>query len=355
MSQAAPDAKTPAKVAAPAAGQGIASMKELCFQLMRNFVVRTGLVNPQNPPTTAKTQTRHLRTDSLAICALVSLSEAELANRLADQINWTLGRTADGKQWISGLSDREGAQRPTVGGVRIGNPLPERDPSLREPEHDEGLRDGVFLHCLTLYLRALRQLGRKSQANDLGHAIARICHAGMYWKVRTGDLTKPLIRCRSKQDAVESVVALSLVQDWNEARWIGQTRCISRCWTTGDVLTLGAMLISLSTLHQLGLYPELQHSLRRDALKSLQIWWETEPLEVAGNLRVCFRECSLVLGLLSVAADSAFWRFQAVVDRIRQFWSTAENRQTPHYMEHQDINDVSLCLVLLPEGFIRLR
>lgn len=111
--------------------------REICFELMRSFALRTGLINPYNPQLPNRLQNRYLRTDALAVCALLSLRETELASRLVEQVNWRLGRTADGKNWLSGLSEREGAQRPTIGGLRAGNQLPERDAALAEPEEDE--------------------------------------------------------------------------------------------------------------------------------------------------------------------------------------------------------------------------
>lgn len=122
--------------------------RELAIHLLHGFALRTGLMDPSNPHRPAKVQTRYLWTDAKAICALVSLKEYELANRLVDQVNWVLGRTADGKRWISGLPEKEGMHSPTIGGLRAGRPVPQRDVKMRDPdEHELQRQVDTVLRC----------------------------------------------------------------------------------------------------------------------------------------------------------------------------------------------------------------
>ena len=55
----------------------------------------------------------------------------DLATRLVNQVHSVLGRHREDdvrKGWISGLSEKEGEQHPTRGGLRIGKKLNERKP-----------------------------------------------------------------------------------------------------------------------------------------------------------------------------------------------------------------------------------
>lgn len=90
-------------------------------------------------------------------------------------------------------------------------------------------------------------------------------------------------------------------------------------------------------------------------LRSLKIWWECNPLSLPADMRCCFRECTLAIGLSAVAADVSFWHYQHVVESIRYFWSQHENRRSPRYQGDRNLNDVLLSCLLLPQGVIQLR
>jgi hypothetical protein len=97
------------------------------------------------------------------------------AERLASLVHRTLGRhRADDVRsgWISGLSEHEGEQHPTAGGLRIGKPLAER--AAREPLDPEleWERDGQYFHYLTKWMLALSQLALATgDATHNRHAI----------------------------------------------------------------------------------------------------------------------------------------------------------------------------------------
>ncbi len=63
----------------------------------------------------------------------------EMAKDLVAEVHHVLGRHRPDDPrtgWLSGLGEAEGARHPTLGGLRIGKPLPERRPN--EP-YDERL------------------------------------------------------------------------------------------------------------------------------------------------------------------------------------------------------------------------
>ncbi|MEM2352169.1 MAG: hypothetical protein QXT26_07155, partial [Thermoproteota archaeon] len=65
---------------------------------------------------------RYLWTDSFAVCNFLDLYRRKCNIRY-------LGRHREDdsrRGWISGLSEEEGWRHPTLGGLRIGKPLPER-------------------------------------------------------------------------------------------------------------------------------------------------------------------------------------------------------------------------------------
>jgi hypothetical protein len=99
---------------------------------MSGFARRTGLY-PVSP-----NKQRYLWTDAFAICNFLELftrTNDDLYRRCAmdliDQVHHVLGRyRADDYRhgWISGLSEEYGERHPTLGGLRIGKPLKEREP-----------------------------------------------------------------------------------------------------------------------------------------------------------------------------------------------------------------------------------
>ena len=60
--------------------------------------------------------------------------------------------------WISGLDEENGPLHPTIGGLRIGKPLKERQNAERFDERLEWDRDGQYFHYLTKWMHALSQI-----------------------------------------------------------------------------------------------------------------------------------------------------------------------------------------------------
>src|SRR5687768_7999762 len=99
-----------------------AARRSAALDLLAGFADRTGL-------TTGGPPVRYLWTDAFAVCTLLGLGQAELARALVDQVHHVLGRHRPDDPrtcWLSGLDDEAGAAHPTLGGLRIGKPRPER-------------------------------------------------------------------------------------------------------------------------------------------------------------------------------------------------------------------------------------
>jgi hypothetical protein len=132
---------------------------------MARFAQRTGMISDRAPR-------RYLWTDAFDVCSLLALaratgdsSHAELALCLVEQVHRTLGRHRPDdprRGWISGLSEQEGESHPTRGGLRIGKPLPEREPGEPPDERLEWDRDGQYFHYLTRWLHALERTARST-------------------------------------------------------------------------------------------------------------------------------------------------------------------------------------------------
>jgi hypothetical protein len=113
---------------------------------MMTFAELTGLLPERRVPR------RYLWTDAFAVCNFLELHRQtgdeeykRLALSLVEQVHHVLGRHREDDRrsgWISGLSEEEGARRPTAGGLRIGKGMPERGPKEPYDERLEWERDG---------------------------------------------------------------------------------------------------------------------------------------------------------------------------------------------------------------------
>src|SRR5688572_18643252 len=125
---------------------------------MSAFAERTGIDS-------AAPQRRYLWTDAFALCNYLALFRHthaaewhDVARALIDRVHFVLGRHRPDDErtgWISGLSEAEGEQHPTAGGLRIGKALPERRRTERFDERLEWERDGQYYHYLMRWTHAL--------------------------------------------------------------------------------------------------------------------------------------------------------------------------------------------------------
>lgn len=375
--------------------------------LMQDFARRTGL-EPEGSPR------RYLWTDAHAVCYYLGRyrngqdeSDLELALRLIEQVHFTLGRFRPDDErsgWISGLSEEEGRERPTAGGLRIGKPLPER---AAEQPYDAGLeweRDGQYYHYLTKWMHALAQAGRVTEDMryiEMGVDLALAAHAAfvhelyrgqrkrLYWKMSV-DLSRPLVPSMGQHDALDGYLTFVELDAAGEAVRPGRRKqlvveiselammCRGGRWETDDPLGIGGLLFDGARMAQLMREGALTDAsvlgnILRAALPGLEATRSGNPLERGAEQRLAFRELGMAIGLKGVSlvresllgqADvygntanmrlvQELMRYLPMSESIESFWSRRENRQASTWEAHQDINDVMLATCIEPQGFLR--
>lgn len=379
-------------------------------QLMTAFAERTGLVGGAPP-------TRYLWTDAFAVCTFLELErrtgagrDRALALRLVDQVHRVLGRhRADDSRtgWISGLGEEDGAAHPTLGGLRIGKPLNERQPDEPPDERLEWDRDGQYFHYLTQWLHALARVGRVTgdpryvrwalelagTAHDRFTAGPAAGGSGRLWWKMSIDLSRPLVTAMGQQDPVDGLV--TFVELRAAAPAVGEpvppdfaakiahlaALAVGMHLATADPLGIGGLLIAAYRLAQLAAAgaaaPEdLLVTLLDQAGPGLaDLAADRQALAGPAADRLAFRELGLAIGLRAVqriqalhaqhpAAFAAFPAFGARLERlerytpwsatIERFWLEPAHQEVETWQEHQDINAVMLATSLAPDGYLAL-
>ncbi|MBD3370280.1 hypothetical protein GF402_07965 [Candidatus Fermentibacteria bacterium] len=371
--------------------------------IMDEFAVRTGLSSKVPPK-------RYLWTDAFAVCNFLGLAEAteraeyrDLALDLIGQAHRILGRHREDdprKGWISGLSEEEGEEHPTAGGLRIGKRLPERRPGQPFDPDLEWERDGQYFHYLTKWAHALdvaaRATGERKYSQWARELMERASasfvyrdregRVGMYWKMSI-DLSTPLVPTMGQHDPVDGcVTSLQLVSTTSDSselrRWsvVYESIALSHSLGTTDPLGIGGLLndsirlAQLIHLYDLGSRRLLQKLLRA-ASTGLSAWALSKPWERPAELRLAFRELGLSIGLKGVrwlreevlpAMDSkvrteelqkilaSIGQYESVGEDVIEFWTDPENRKGSIWAEHEDINSVMLGTALIPLGYLKL-
>lgn len=375
--------------------------------LMQDFARRTGL-EPERDPR------RYLWTDAHAVCNYLGRyrdgqdeADLELALRLIDQTHSALGRFRPDDErpgWISGLSEEEGRERPTAGGLRIGKPLPERSAEQPYDAELEWERDGQYYHYLTKWMHALAQAGRvtgDTRYIDMGVDLALAAHAAfvhelyrgqrkrLYWKMSV-DLSRPLVQSMGQHDALDGYLTFVELEAAGEAVRPGRRKqlvaeiselammCRGGSWETDDLLGIGGLLFDGARMAQLMREGALTDAsvlgnILRAALPGLEVTRSGDLLERGAEQRLAFRELGMAIGLKGVSlvresllgqADvygntanmrlvQELLRYLPMSESIESFWSRRENRQASTWEAHQDINDVMLATCIEPQGFLR--
>lgn len=372
---------------------------EQAIELMMGFADRTGLTSERSPR-------RYLWTDAFAVCNLLGIAHLtgdraylDLAQRLVDQVQRVLGKydANDSRRgWISGLDDVEGALHPTRGGLRIGKPLPERQPGEALDAELEWERDGQYFHYLTKWMHALDQLSRAT-GQERFNIWARELAASAYdtftyrpspigsprlaWKMSV-DLSRPLISSMGHHDALDGFITCAELE-LRAGRFAPRSEApLSKAlsgfasmiedadWATGDALGIGGLLADAARAAQLqshGAVPEsLLQRLLWAALESLQFHFRVSELREPAHRRLAFRELGLAIGLSGVdlIAQAGLYSSDDLLQRLRpyaglgreivSFWSDPNHRRTPAWSAHNDINEVMLATALIPAGFLVL-
>lgn len=372
-------------------------------RLIEDFLRRTGA-------TSRAAARRYLWTDAFAVCTCLALHHRiagstflDAARALVEQVHHVLGRHRDDgprEGWLSGLDEADGALHPTLGGLRIGKPLPERSAGEPPDGQLEWQRDGQYYHYLTRWMHAL---GRMAAVTDdpeyLRHGLelAQAAHrgfvahdaegrpVGLHWKMSV-DLSWPVIPSSGAHDPLDGLVT---VEDLRHAAarhprlaagpdLAGVVRdlgafCRGRSWSTDDPLGAGSLLVLLwraAALAAVGAPVEglSMKRLARAAVDSLDAVGGSGTFGRPAGHRLPFRELGLSLGLhaleatltmderarpdLGLELSGVFERWGALATDIEAFWLAPVNRDAPTWVEHEDINAVMLATSLVPEGIL---
>ena len=363
--------------------------------LMQAFAARTGLVG--DAPAR-----RYLWTDAFAVCNFLALGECALAARLIEQVHAILGahRPDDARHGpLSGLDPAAAREHPTVGGLRIGKPLPERAADTPTDPALEWERDGQYFHYLTRWMHALDQYARRTgtaDANRWARELARTAVDAfvqdgpggrrVVWKMSI-DLDRPLVASMGQHDPLDGLVTCLQLRAHAPAEARGPS-------LAPELRTLGALLAgtSLLTDDPLGIggllgdayrLAQLLHGDSGDdallglllaaAAGGLAVWLGQRPLARPAVERLAFRELGLAIGL---QAATRLWRLleharapllrqpaaraslDAVITqlplarRIGQYWLAVAQAAPPHWRAHEDINAVMLATCLVPDGWL---
>lgn len=375
---------------------------EIAEKLMLEFAYETGLSSSLKPR-------RYLWTDAFAVCNFLELHRRkpnagylQLALKLVDQVHYILGRHREDdvrKGWISGLSEEEGFKHPTIGGLRIGKPLPERKPDEPYDEILEWERDGQYYHYLTKWMRALERISRATgDAKYIVWAIelAKTAHRAfvytapdgrkrMYWKMSI-DLSWPLVPSMGLHDPLDGLVtymelSLESPKDQNlslssEIRDLEEI-CLRMDWATNDPLGVGELLccayfIAKIILHGIPEKMKLLIDVLNAGLLSIELALATGFLVLPASMRLAFRELGLAMGLkaaerlLNLVEASNLLRkndelrslarslvgYRWIANRIESFWLSPSGMKSKTWSEHKDINAVMLATSLMPDVFL---
>jgi hypothetical protein len=373
--------------------------RALAARLMAAFAERTGL-SSQRPPR------RYLWTDAFAVCNFLALARGGddaatgLADRLVEQVHRVLGRhrADDTRQgWISGLAEPEGAQRPTVGGLRIGKPLPERGPLQPFDAALEWERDGQYFHYLTRWMHALDQFAHARLRDDADRWACELAQAAvdafgrpsggvrLVWKMSI-DLRRALVPSSGQHDALDGLVTCLQLQARRlpsaEAPDLGDTiarlvdMAMAGDWHTDDPLGLGGLLADAWRLAQVpgdvALRQPLLLRMLDAAHAGLAMYARQPTLQQPLAQRLAFRELGLAIGLqalqrmASAAAPpdvrtpaltsrvQALTRYAPLASAINSAWCDPAAQAAPTWQAHEDINAVMLATSLVPSGYLDL-
>jgi hypothetical protein len=380
----------------------------LTRNIMMEFARNTGL----SPA--AKVPRRYLWTDAFAVCNFLGLYREkgekdfiDLALRLVAQVHGTLGqhRQDDGRTGpISGLANDEARIHPTAGGLRIGKQLKERGPDEPLDERLEWDRDGQYFHYLTKWMHALNLVTKVTGdfvynrwAIELALAVHRKFvykpfrggQKHMYWKMSV-DLSYPLVRSMGLHDPLDGLITYTQLmttaaedpapQADLEAEMADMAEmCKSRRWVTTDLLGIGGLLCDAFRVAQLTssgcfLNSHLLNDLLDDSIEGLKVLDVKDLMRTAADYRLAFRELGLSIGLQAVGKLAGLIEQQEALARgktrleknvealkaygplaeaIVSFWLEPGN-QGETWLEHQDINAVTLSTSLAPSGYLTL-
>ncbi|GAV05413.1 hypothetical protein RvY_15552-2 [Ramazzottius varieornatus] len=372
-------------------------------QLMQNFASRTGISSTDKEPT------RYLWTDSFAVCNFLALNQPEQALATIDSVHRTLTRERSFNKFLGTASE----DHPTLGGLRIGKKLNERQVNEHFDERLEWDRDGQYFHYLTKWMFALDQVAGKLDKpvlNVWARELAEVAHSKfvysrsgmekrMYWKMSV-DLSRPLVASQGHHDPLDGMITAMQLQ--NSAEQLGvdkegpmlenvvadyQSMIQRGDFATADPLGLGGLLLdayrvfrlricgrevisSSGTDARIATCKVLLEKLLQASLTGVKMFAEDFDAKEPAGRRLAFREIGLSRGLrvissirfseeasgdgekTSIEALIQLRTFDYLREEIESFWMNEKHQQSGTYKEHQDINDVMLATTLIPRGLL---
>lgn len=363
------------------------NMKENLIEaksLMDSFLARTGVDSPKGDP-----RERYLWTDAFAVQGCFALSGLlddesykQKALNLIELVHTTLGKHREDDERtgrISGLTEKEGKEHPTAGGLRIGKALPEDDPT------SEWDRDGQYFHYLTRWFSALMTAYQETSEKKYAQWAAELMKASeafihrkgedirMHWKMNI-DLSEPMVMSMGAHDPMEGLICtLTVINTLPEMEMPlkvlkddFEMLSDNMDWFTDDSLGLGGLLLNTARAVRLEnenvslpkqVRPEF---LFETAMNGLRYFSERKyhPNAPSNRTRLAFRECGMTLGLHTLNSmceeleekglDPAdFQPYLNMTEKIERYWKQPPNRETPNWIAHQNINAVTLACSLL--------
>ncbi|MFP8488826.1 hypothetical protein ACKGJO_06965 [Gracilimonas sp. Q87] len=362
--------------------------EELAKELMDEFSEGTGLRSDSEMK-----QKRYLWTDALALqnfLALASLYDEkeyeETIRELINKVHHTLGKFDQNDSrsgWISDLPEEEAQKHPTVKGLRIGKPQPERKQSEPFNDRKEWDRDGQYYHYHTRWIHALLQASENLDIKEWKQHAVELSLAGrhflqktdgrfhLYWKMSV-DLSYPQVPTMGAHDplegyltALECEMLSSAKYDFTEYLQKLEKICEGQNWSTTDPLGLGGLLLNIVRSAELSRYMILPESVKpkklfKEAMSGLDTISNKLKVTDPAEYRLAFRECGLSMGLraldhhrdLLIENDLKLNKLEenlGLAEDIESFWGQPENRKYSSYQDHLHINNVSLASSLLAE------
>ncbi len=371
--------------------------------LMEEFARNTGLDPEFSAPV------RYLWTDSFAVCNYIGLYKhtnnekyLKLSLNLIDQVHHVLGKHRKEKSaWISGLDNENGEIHPTIGGLRIGKELDERQLNDEYDEILEWERDGQYYHYITKWIHALNTTSKTTMddkylqwASELlktaHNAFTYVPQPGlpmrMYWKMSI-DLKHPLVSSMGQHDPLDGY--LTYIETETTSKLFGPLKfdkaineigsiCRRMDLKTNDPLGLGGLLSDAARTTQLMAKNNIKLSkildnILESSLVSMRSYLRTNQLTLSPDYRLAFRELGLSIGLKGLELmDICFEKYPEkfnskqkgflkqlknysnISREINSFWLNIKNQKSNNWLEHRDINTVMLASSLLPDGFLRI-
>jgi hypothetical protein len=370
--------------------------------LMTNFAINTGLDPKISSPV------RYLWTDAFAVCNYIGIYNLtgdthylDLGTNLIQQVHQVLGKLRDKSGWISGLDQQTGEKHPTIGGLRIGKKMDEREQNQEYDEILEWERDGQYYHYITKWIHALNITAKasgdlkyiqwagellKTTHDAFTYSPAPNIPSRLYWKMSV-DLKRPLVSSMGQQDPMDGYLTYKETETIS-AMFDGQkfereiheisTICKMMDLKTNDPLGIGGLLTDATRTTQLMVYgsikrPEILENLLNSALLGIKSYLSTGQLSLDPEHRLAFREIGLSIGFKGLNLMEKFiektpeifisthlkqlkqlQNYQYMVRYIDEYWLDPKNQESTNWKEHRDINTVMLATALYPDGFLIL-